>query len=307
VYAYGGALGAWEDFIISGLHSSSPEPTFVSEVTLRTVLRDRYVGAQNGGGGAVSATATSAQGWQLFTIQDINGGDLESGDAIFITAENAQMWQAWNGGGSTLNAGSNNQLGWETFRIVRRAGSGRVVAGDVVGLQTSGGAWVSAESGGGGTVYAYGGAFGSWEEFRFGRGATAEPDPEPDAWRTADLTWYTSYPDPGSEECIEYNGCTWAGQFAALPDKMPESWVAANNIAAVHGKDFERYRLKTLRLRQGTRQIDVVVYDMCSDSDCSGCCSANSSNTGFLIDIESYTADRFGTRSGIVEWMCLDC
>jgi len=75
----------------------------------------------------------------------------------------------------------------------------------------------------------------------------------------------------------------------------------------VHAKDFAKYKLKTLRLKQGSRQIDVKVYDMCSDSDCSGCCTANSKQTGFLIDIESYTAQRFGTSSGIVDWACLDC
>jgi hypothetical protein len=126
-------------------------------------------------------------------------------------------------------------------------------------------------------------------------------------WRTANLTNFTSYPDPGSEECIKYSGCEWAGQFAAVSGKMPESWVAANNIAAVHSKDFAKYKLKTLRLRQGTKTIDVKVYDECADSDCSGCCTANSKSTGFLIDIESYTAARFGTGDGIVEWVCLDC
>jgi hypothetical protein len=127
------------------------------------------------------------------------------------------------------------------------------------------------------------------------------------AWRTANLTWYTSYPDPGSEECIYYNGCTWAGYFAALQGQQTEEWVKANNIAAVHSKDFPTYKLKTFRLRQGSLEIDVTVYDMCADSDCDGCCTKNSASTGFLIDIEKYTAERFGTRSGIVEWMCLDC
>jgi hypothetical protein len=126
-------------------------------------------------------------------------------------------------------------------------------------------------------------------------------------WSKANLTNFTSYPDPNSEECIAYNGCTWAGQFAALPEKQPESWVAANNIIAIHSKDFEKYKLKTLRLRQGDKQIDAKVYDMCADSDCSGCCTKNSRSTGFLIDVESYTAARFGTGSGIVEWACLDC
>ena len=126
-------------------------------------------------------------------------------------------------------------------------------------------------------------------------------------WRSANLTWYESYPDPNSEECVKYNGCTWAGQFAALDGVQPESWVKANNIASVHSKDFDLYKLKTLRLRKGTAQIDVVVYDECADSDCDGCCTANSAETGFLIDLESYTADRFGVRDGIIEFRCVDC
>ncbi len=126
-------------------------------------------------------------------------------------------------------------------------------------------------------------------------------------WKDANLTWYTSYPDPGSEECIAYNGCTWAGQFAALSGKQPESWVKANNIAAVHEKFFNQYKLKTLRLTSGSNQIDVKVYDMCADSDCNGCCTRNLGSAGFLIDIEKYTADRFGVRSGTVKWTCLDC
>jgi hypothetical protein len=127
------------------------------------------------------------------------------------------------------------------------------------------------------------------------------------ASRKANLTWFTSYPDPGSDECINYNGCQWAGMFAALDGKQPESWVKANNIAAVHERDFAKYRLKTLRLTQGTRQIDVKVYDMCADSDCNGCCTRNAAATGFLIDIEKYTKERFGTSSGTVDWVCLDC
>jgi hypothetical protein len=125
--------------------------------------------------------------------------------------------------------------------------------------------------------------------------------------RKANLTWFESYPDPGSEECIEYNGCTWAGQFAALSGKQPESWVKANNICAVHERDFAKYKLKTLRLVQGSKTIDVKVYDMCSDKDCDGCCTKNASQTGFLIDVEKYTAERFGTRDGVVDWTCIDC
>ncbi len=126
-------------------------------------------------------------------------------------------------------------------------------------------------------------------------------------WRKSSLTTYESYPAPGSAECVQYNGCTWAGQFAAVDGVMTEDWVKAHNIASVHSKDYPTYRLKTLRLRSGAQQIDVVVYDMCADTDCDGCCTANAASTGFLIDLEKYTAARFGLSDGVIEWTCLDC
>jgi hypothetical protein len=136
---------------------------------------------------------------------------------------------------------------------------------------------------------------------------TPDTAPPASAWKKANLTHYTSYPDPGSEECIVYNGCMWAGMFAFVSGKQPESWVMANNIAAIHSKDAPTYKLKTLRVKQGTHMIDAKVYDQCSDSDCSGCCTDNSRQTGFLIDLEKYTMQRFGGSDGVVDWMCLDC
>jgi hypothetical protein len=127
------------------------------------------------------------------------------------------------------------------------------------------------------------------------------------SWKQASLTNFTSYPDPGSDECIKYNGCMWAGQFAAVDGKQTEAWVMAHNIVAVHSKDFATYKLKTLRLRKDGHEIDVTVYDECADSDCSGCCTENAKPSGFLIDVEKYTAERFGVGDGQVEWACLDC
>jgi hypothetical protein len=127
-------------------------------------------------------------------------------------------------------------------------------------------------------------------------------------WHQANLTWYTSWPEPGSEECIEYNGCTWAGYFAGVEGQMTEEWVSQHNIIAVHEKDWKKYKLKTFRLRMNGSTIDAVVYDMCSDSDCDGCCTENAGEIGFLIDIEKYTRERFdGNGDGVVEWICLDC
>lgn len=130
-------------------------------------------------------------------------------------------------------------------------------------------------------------------------------------WNKANLTWYISWPDPGSEECVVYNGCEWAGYFAGLPDQQTEEWVSEHNIISIHEKDWDKYKLKTFRLRQNGRTIDATVYDKCADSDCEGCCTQNAGELGFLIDIESYTCERLsGTKDGcdgVVEWTCLDC
>ncbi len=121
-------------------------------------------------------------------------------------------------------------------------------------------------------------------------------------WYSARLTHYTSYPDPGSDECLYYNGCQWAGYFYGVNGKKPESWVQANNIIAVHMKDWNWLGLKEMNLRQGSKFIKGTVYDACSDSDCSGCCTANLAGDGYLIDIEKYTMQRFGSGDGIVEF-----
>jgi hypothetical protein len=149
-----------------------------------------------------------------------------------------------------------------------------------------------------------------------GCGTTDSPTPsaptppsEAGPWSRANLTNFTSYPAPGSAECIQYNGCQWAGQFAFVNGQQTEQWVRDHNIIALHEKDASTYKLKTFHLRQGTRTIDATVYDLCSDSDCSGCCTRNARQNGlsFLIDIEKYTMQRFGSGDGIIEWQCADC
>jgi hypothetical protein len=156
---------------------------------------------------------------------------------------------------------------------------------------------------------------------RIDAGETGDDDdddqpPAPDAapidegnlqWKEANLTNFESYPDPNSEECQEFNGCTWEGKFAFVEGKQTENWVMMHHIVAVHSRDADEYGLKTLRLRMDGDEIDVTVYDMCSDSDCDGCCTHNAAQTGFLIDIEKYTMEQFGHGDGIVEWACLDC
>ena len=141
--------------------------------------------------------------------------------------------------------------------------------------------------------------------------STTAAAPADTVWNKAYLTWYISWPDPGSEECVKYNGCEWAGYFAGINGQQTEQWVSEHNIISIHEKDWDKYNGKTFRLRQNGHIIDAVVYDKCADSDCEGCCTQNAGNLGFLIDIESYTCEKFsGSKEGcdgIVEWTCLNC
>ena len=121
-------------------------------------------------------------------------------------------------------------------------------------------------------------------------------------WQSAALTNYESYPDPGSTECVKYNGCKWAGQFYGVSGKKSEKWVSRNNIAAVHQKHWSRFGGKSLRLRKSGQEIVVKVLDLCSDSDCNGCCTNNLGGDGYLIDIEKFTMQRFGSGSGVVKF-----
>ncbi len=120
-------------------------------------------------------------------------------------------------------------------------------------------------------------------------------------WRTGHKTNYESYPDPGSEECVEFNGCYWAGMFAGCDDKMPEEWVSTHNIVALF-PHFEELALHDLCLRRGDEMIVVTVYDTCADSDCDGCCSENRGSADALVDLEKYTNERWGLPDGDIEW-----
>lgn len=120
-------------------------------------------------------------------------------------------------------------------------------------------------------------------------------------WHSARKTHYTSYPEPGSVECVVYNGCMWAGYFAGCDGKQPEAWVQATNIAAFF-PSFARYAHHRLCLRSGDRRMIVHVVDTCGDSDCDGCCTRNQGSAEALIDLESYTDARWGLPDGPLEW-----
>jgi hypothetical protein len=125
-------------------------------------------------------------------------------------------------------------------------------------------------------------------------------------WHSANITTFSSYPDPNEFECPDAANCPWMGMFKAIDDRQSSSWVEQNNIIAVHSKDYEWLKGKTIKIKQGSREINATVYDECNDSDCNGCCSTNMGNKDTLIDLERYTMKRFGSHSGAVEWQICD-
>ena len=120
-------------------------------------------------------------------------------------------------------------------------------------------------------------------------------------WKTAHKTWYESYPAPGSEECVAYNGCQWAGQFAACEGKKPEEWVKQRNIASFF-PGFPALARHDLCLKSGDKTLVVTVLDTCGDQDCDGCCTKNRGDADALIDLEKYTNERWGLADGAITW-----
>jgi hypothetical protein len=268
----------------------------------------------------------NGSGAQIFKFEDRGGGvygvvNTNSGKCLDVSGgntSNGTAIQQWACSDSNKNQRFEVQDRGDGYVRLRNPNSGKCV--DVNAASSSDGAKVQIWSCNSSDAQLWklqaedGGDDGSSDDDSADDGSTDDSGDgdgtnDPLVWRKANLTNFTSYPDPNSEECREYNGCTWAGQFAFVDGTQPKSWVQSHNIAAVHSRDAGAYKLKTLRLKQGSHQIDVKVYDMCADSDCSGCCTrnANAGGIGFLIDIESYTMDRFGSGDGVVEWACLDC
>jgi hypothetical protein len=192
-----------------------------------------------------------------------------------------------NGAGGTAGAGAVSTSGGATGTT----GGASNASGGVT--NASGGAANGGSTNTGGAT-AVGGATGT------GGASTERCNDASLVWLSANKTHYTSYPDPGSAECIQYNGCTWAGLFAACDGKMPESWVASHDIVALF--PLGSYADHDLCLRAGSSTIVVTAIDTCGDSDCGGCCTENKGTADALVDIESYTDARWGVPDGPIEW-----
>ncbi|GLC39982.1 hypothetical protein PLESTM_000976000 [Pleodorina starrii] len=137
----------------------------------------------------------------------------------------------------------------------------------------------------------------------------------PSGWSAAVGTIFDSWPKPGTVECVDYSGCTWAGMFSTLDGgsaapcrngaqwlnggngnfgcRFPESTVRNWNMAATYQLDSSLLGKKLQVMVEGkpTVTVTVNVKDVCSNSDCNGCCNRNTGNKKWkLIDIEKWPA-----------------
>jgi hypothetical protein len=155
-----GVLPPDADAAVAG--DAGSESLHIPGVHFMVVPGLRYLGEASDG--TVVATATSAGRSETFSLDDEDGGQLESGDTVRVRAASGGFLEATDGGGSTLLVGVEHPA-WQAFRVVRKSGAGLVANGDIVGLEAvASGRWVSAENGGGSKVFAYGGAMMVWEE-----------------------------------------------------------------------------------------------------------------------------------------------
>jgi hypothetical protein len=131
----------------------------------------------------------------------------------------------------------------------------------------------------------------------------------------ASWTYYNSYPaccknnpnyDPkaSKEECEDYSGCKYSGDFAAIGHKSFD-YVKNNNLVAFYdnsdpkGTHFNsKYGGKKIKVTHGSKSFTALIADTCGNSDCNNCCTKNSKPSGYLLDMEYYTVMRnFGATS----------
>lgn len=149
-------------------------------VTLQTYAGN-YLVADKGGGAALMAYSTAAKAWETFTLGDLNGGSLVSGDVVTLKSTGGQWASAVNGGGSAVNFTAPWEQAWEKLSVVKLNGGGKIVNGDKIALKTTvSGQFVSVINAGGGAVVASAPTAREWETLTLGIvGAQLPPPPPP--------------------------------------------------------------------------------------------------------------------------------
>jgi len=252
-------------------------------------------GGTHAGGTTSGGTANGGSAGKAGSASAGSAGASEGGEG---GAPSTEGGAGGAGGGGAGGGGVGGASGGGAGRATGGAGASGGAAGRATGgAGASGGAAGRATGGAGG-----GGAGGATG----GAGGAAMMSTACDApalvWKTGSKTNFTSYPEPGSDECIKYSGCLYEGQFAGCSKTEPLAWVMSHNIVAAF-PDFTALKLHDLCLKSSSgKTIVVTVLDTCGDGDCGGCCTQNKGSADELIDVESFTNARWGVSDGRIQW-----
>ena len=144
-------------------------------VGFKTANDVNFMVAEVGGGDTIYANRTAQGSWETFTLIDINGGDLVSGDTIRLQTHNGYFVVAEVGGGpypepspsARVNANRLLPSAWEQFTIEKMGGSPgpAIIDNDQVAIKSVNGYYFTAIDGGGSEVYANRSQPLSWETF----------------------------------------------------------------------------------------------------------------------------------------------
>lgn len=115
-----------------------PPPPGAVAYTIDLHIGFAYVTAENGGNNFVYANRFTLGPWGTFTLWDLNGGVLTSGDTINIITVSNYFFRAVGGGGSALDTTATTAGAWEQFTIQEQGGSGDIVSGDTVSFEIGG-------------------------------------------------------------------------------------------------------------------------------------------------------------------------
>jgi hypothetical protein len=129
----------------------------------------QFVVAESNGGSVVHANRARAGAWETFELDDLNGGELQTGDLVRIkTSLGVAVRVATTN--KPLEATDWCSCSPASLFVVTALDGGLVGDGDRLALRSSmTGAVVSADRGGGGDVLANRSAIGPWETFRLTR------------------------------------------------------------------------------------------------------------------------------------------
>ena len=251
------------------------------------------------------SVAVSLTGWICVAAALAGLGCSSSEPTTFAGTGGGTSAGGSSAGMSATSGGTNSSGGHPSSG----AGGGSPIgptAGSFSGAGYTGSSGAGGNPGGGGmtgnagTIGAGGGSAGA-SGGSGGAGTSMGCDTPGLVWKSANKTNFTSYPVPGSAECIQYSGCMYEGQFAACNQTETLDWVKMHNIVAVF-PDLKTLKLHDLCLKSGSKTIVVTAIDECGDNDCNGCCTQNKGSADELIDVESFTNDKWGVDDGPIQW-----